>query len=101
MSLSSTVSNSMPSRTDMIAMPWSPIVPETRIAVARPRAAIESDAPAGHDADAGGGDEDLVALAAIDDLGVAGDQRHAGLVAGPRIEATIRARSASGSPPRG
>ena len=35
-----------------------------------------------HHADAGGGDEDLVALAAIDDLGVAGDERHAGLVAG-------------------
>ena len=30
-SLSSTVSNSIPSRTDMMAMPWSPIVPETTI----------------------------------------------------------------------
>src|ERR1019366_1192017 len=31
-----------------------------------------------HDADAGGGDEDLVALAAVDDLGVAGNELHAG-----------------------
>ena len=30
-SLSSTVSNSIPSRTDMMAMPWSPIVPDTTI----------------------------------------------------------------------
>ena len=34
--------------------------------------------PARNDADAGGGDEDLVALAAVDDLGVAGDELDAG-----------------------
>ena len=35
--------------------------------------------PSRNDADAGGVDEDLVALAAVDDLGVAGDELHAGL----------------------
>ena len=34
------------------------------------------------DADAGGGDEDLVALAAIDYFGVAGDEQHAGFAGG-------------------
>ena len=29
LSLRSSVSNEMPSRTDMIAMPWSPIMPDT------------------------------------------------------------------------
>ena len=41
--------------------------------------AVGGDVDAGrNDADAGGGDEDLVALAAVDDLGVAGDELHAG-----------------------
>ena len=43
---------------------------------------IDSDRPSGTRPMPGGGDEHLVALAAVDDLGVAGDQRHAGLVAG-------------------
>jgi len=34
--------------------------------------------PRRHDADAGRGDEDAVALAALDDLGIAGHHRHAG-----------------------
>ena len=38
---------------------------------------MESDTPVGHDADAGRRDEHSVSLAAIDDLGIAGDERHA------------------------
>jgi hypothetical protein len=47
--------------------------------VARPRQRAADVAPGGHHADAGGADEDAVALALFDHLGVAGDDRHAGL----------------------
>ncbi len=43
---------------------------------------IDSERPSGTRPMPDGGDEDAVALAAIDDLGIAGDERHAGLVAG-------------------
>ncbi len=68
-------------------------------AVARPRP-VGGDAHAlGDDADAGGGDEDAVALAALDHLGVAGDDRRRRRPWRPRaIEATIALRSASGNP---
>ena len=99
MSLSSTVSNSIPSRTDMMAMPWSPIVPETRMRSPGRAMLIDSERPVGNDADAGGGDEDLVPLAAVDDLGVAGDQCDARpRRMPPRIDATMRSRSAMGKP---
>ena len=68
-------------------------------AVAGPGRADRERPALGHEADAGGGDEDLVALAAVDDLGVAGDQRDARLVA--RLRASRRRsarRSAIGQP---
>ena len=43
---------------------------------------IDSDRPSGHDADAGRGDEDAVAFAAVHDLGIAGDEGDARLGAG-------------------
>ena len=46
-SLSRTVSNSSPSRTDMMAMPWSPSVPETRMRSPGRAARIDSDRPSG------------------------------------------------------
>ncbi len=46
-SLSRTVSNSIPSRTDMMAMPWSPIVPDTKIWSPGAAALIESERPRG------------------------------------------------------
>ena len=52
--------------------------------IARPRAVAGQDQPGRHDADAGGGDEHAVGLAALDHLGVAGDDRHPGLAARPR-----------------
>ena len=58
--------------------------------------------PGGTSADAGGVDEDLVAVAALDDLGVAGDDRDAGAPRG-RVGST-RSRAAgrrAASPPRG
>ena len=51
-------------------------------AVAGPRAVARDLHARGHHADAGGGDEDAVALALFDHLGVAGDHRHAGLARG-------------------
>ena len=55
-----------------------------------------------HDADAGGRDEDAVALALFDDLGVAGDDGHAGVARG-RAPSTRRCASGrrAGSLPRG
>ncbi len=76
----------------MMAMPWSPIVPETTMRSPGRAARIESDRPSGTRPMPGGGDEDLVALAAVDDLGVAGDQRDARLVAGRAHRATIRSQ---------
>ena len=51
-------------------------------AVAGPGDADRQRSALRHQADAGSGDEDLVALAPVHDLGVAGDQGHARLVAG-------------------
>jgi hypothetical protein len=51
-----------------------------------------------HHADAGGGDEAAVALAALDHLGVAGDHLHAGARAAKPMLATMRSRSDSGRP---
>ena len=77
-SLSNAPSNWSPSRTDMIAMPWRPRSPLSRIT-------SPGCDPGGRDfharrdpADAGRVDEDAVAFAAIDDLRVAGDDPHAG-----------------------
>jgi hypothetical protein len=92
------VSNSSDSRFDITATPWSPIVPEssTRRPAAPCRRKIEA---VRHDADAGGGDEHAVGLAALDDLGVAGDDRHAGQRAPPRPSlSAMRCRSASAKP---
>src|SRR5439155_24279679 len=51
-------------------------------AVARPGVADGQPPALGDDADAGGRDVDLVAFAAVDDFGVAGHERYAGVVAG-------------------
>ena len=83
-SLSIAPSNSRPSRCDMMAMPWSPMVAAEEDGVAG-SGAVGGDVDAvGDDADAGGVDEDLVALAAVDDLGVAGDELDAGFGGGRR-----------------
>ena len=73
------VSNASPSRTDMMAMPCTAMAPliSTLSPGWAPRGEIVD---AGRDqADAGGVDVDAVALAAVHDLGVAGDDRHARL----------------------
>ena len=65
-------------RASMIVTPWSPIGPDTRTASpGRTCAAPSVRRPFEH-ADAGGGDVAAVGLAALDDLGVAGDDLHAG-----------------------
>ena len=69
-----------------MAMPWSPIVPETRMRSPGRAVRIDSVTPSRDHADAGSGDENLVALAAIHDLGIAGNQGHAGLGAACRME---------------
>ena len=51
-------------------------------AVAGPGGVDREAAPFRHRADPRGGDEDAVALAAVHDLGVAGDEGHAGFAAG-------------------
>ena len=64
----------------MMAMPWSPIYPLTRIlSPARARLA-EMFERSLNDADAGCGDEDFVALTAIDDFRITRDQLHAGFL---------------------
>jgi hypothetical protein len=76
------VSNSSDSRCDSTATPWSPIVPDSST-TSPGRALRAADvAPGGQHADAGGADEDAVALALFHDLGVAGDDGHAGLARG-------------------
>ena len=62
-----------------------------------PRAVARDVDARRHHADAGGGDEDAVALALLDHLGVAGDDRHAGLARGARPSTR---RCASGRPAR-
>ena len=98
-SLSSTVSNSIPSRTDMIAMPWSPIVPETSTRSPGLAAWIDKDRLIRHQANPGSCDEYPVPLAAINDLGIAGDRASHSLHGRPScIESTTRRRSAIGKP---
>ena len=76
-SLSSVVSNSSPSRTDMIAMPWLAIGPLIRT-TSPGRAALGRNLDARRDhADAGRIDEDAVSFAALDHFRVAGDDAHA------------------------
>ena len=65
-------------RASMIVMPWSPSGPDTITASPGQAAvALERDGPL-EDADPGGGDVAAVGLAALDDLGVAGDDLHPG-----------------------
>ena len=62
----------------MIAMPWRPRSPLSRIASPGRDAGGRNFNPRRDPADASGVDEDAVALAAIDHLGVAGYDPHAG-----------------------
>ena len=71
-------------RAPRIAAPWSPSAPLTITTSPGARAADPELAPRRDDADAGGVDEQLVGRAAVDDLGVAGDDLHAGLARPPR-----------------
>ena len=79
-------------------MPWSPMVPETMTASPGRALPPQMSTPAGT--------TPMPAVlmnsrrrAPLDHLGVAGDDRHARLARPPRaIEATIRSRSATGSP---
>ena len=81
------------SRCDMIATPWSPMrAARRRIASPGRARSPEMSTPSRHHADAGGGDEHAVALALLDHLGVAGDDRHAGLARG-RAPSTRRCAS--------
>ena len=66
----------------MMAMPWSPMVPETMTAspgLDAMRADLNARA---QNADAGGVDVAAVAVAALDDFGVAGDDLDAGCCGG-------------------
>jgi len=58
------------------------------------------DKTGGHDADAGGGDEHAVCLAALHHLGIAGHHRHAASRLARPMLAAIRLRSARGIPPQ-
>ena len=69
-------------RASMIAVPWSPIVPETMIRSPGRRLAGDSGARASTRADAGRAEVHLVGVAALDDLGVAGDDLDAGRLRG-------------------
>ena len=95
---SSSTSRSSSPRAIMIAMPWSPIGPETitrspaRIA-AGPSVERVLDRP-----DARRVDVEAIRLAALDDLGVAGDDLDARGLRRRAIEATMRSRSATGRP---
>ena len=94
-------SNSSPSRFDMTAMPWSPIVPLTRIA--SPGRALDAEmfTPGRHHADARRGDEQLVGGAAVHHLGIAGDDDDARRARPPRPWTASRApaRPAAALPP--
>ena len=70
-------SNSRPSRTLMIATPWSPIGPDRMTASPGAARSAPSATPSRHEADAGGVDEQPVRGPAPDDLGVAGDDLRA------------------------
>ena len=88
-------SSSNSPRASMIAVPCSPIVPETRIrSPGRERAGRQRRARVDR-ADAGGAEVHLVGVAALDDLGVAGDDLDAGRARRPRAIASTSARSTS------
>ena len=78
-SLSGAPSNCSPSRCDMMAMPWRPMSPLSRILSPTATRDGWTSMPARHHADTGRVDEDAVGLAAIDHLRVAGDDPHAHL----------------------
>ncbi len=94
------LSNSRPSRTLMMAMPWSPMVPETRMAspgCARWGKPYADSLP--QQAHAGGVDIAAVAMAALDHLGVSGHDLDAGRRGGIGLRAcTMAASWASGNP---
>ena len=69
-----------PSRTDMMAIPWTAIGPLRRIlSPARRSGGVDVHAVR-NDADARRVDEDLIRLASVDHLGVTGDKLNAGCV---------------------
>ena len=76
------LSNSSPSRTAMIAMPCRPTSPLTRMASPGRTLWGAMFNAVFDDPDAGGVDEQAVAFALVHDLGVAGDDLHAGLSRG-------------------
>ena len=86
---SSAVSNSSPSRTDMIAMPCSAIAPLIRTTSPIELASATTPNARRNDADACRVDEHAVAFAAINDLGIACDNRHAHCARG-RVASTAR-----------
>lgn len=59
-----------------MAMPWSPSVPDTRMTSPGRQFAAAERYARGHFAHAGGIDVDAVGTAALDHLGVAGDNLH-------------------------
>ena len=90
-SLSIADSNSSPSRAAMTAMPCRPMSPDSR--TTSPGRTLDGaiDPRVLDHADAGGVDEEAVALAAVDHLGVAGDDRaRPPRRAAARIDATTR-----------
>ena len=78
--VSETMSASMSSspRASITVIPWSPIGPDTSTTSPGWAAAADSVMRPLQQPDAGGGDVAAVGLAALDDLGVAGDDLHAG-----------------------
>ena len=71
------LSNSRPSRTLMMAMPWSPMSPETRIASPGIACSGLTEMPGRRTPTPAVVDVTAVAVAALDDFGVAGDDLHA------------------------
>ena len=66
-------------RASITAMPWSAMVPDTSTTVARRARCVGAElAPGGITPTPGSGDEQPVGRAPADDLGVAGDDLHAG-----------------------
>ena len=66
-----------------MAMPCTPIGPESNDKVARPDGPRVGDRVGEDASHPGRGDEDAVPLAVLDDLGVAGDQLDSGLIGRP------------------
>ena len=83
-SLATSLSSSSPSRSDRMAMPWSPMAAAQNHRIARPRLARGKMHAVAHQADARGIDVDAVARAALHHFRVAGDDGHAGARGGLR-----------------